>query len=141
MPEFNRRRVLRYGVAAAIVTTSAVSAQGLASAGAPPPDKDPRDFDTSYKGKKIKGEHDKAGKKHRVSINGQKLAVVELELPAGPDSTATVTALISALTHYEPVPLDEGSHRDGLLKLTRKAVDALGDEELSPLAGEEHKHS
>jgi hypothetical protein len=107
---------------------------------APPAEKDPRDFDTVYRGKKIKGEHDKATKKHKVSINGRKLAVVEIEVPVAEDAPGTATAVISALTHFEPFLLDEGAHKDGLLKMTRKAVDTLGDAELTDLAGAEHDH-
>jgi hypothetical protein len=142
MSELDRRRLLRYGAAAAIVAATATGAQTLATAGAaaPPPDKDPRDFDTVYGNKKIKGEHDKKAKKHRVTVNGRKLAVMEVELPAAPGTAGTVVAVFSALTHFEPFLLDDDKHKDGLLRMTQKAVDTLGDAELTELAGVEHRH-
>ena len=148
MSDLDRRRLLRYVAAAAIVAATAGAVQGLAVPGsaagphpaAPPPDKDPRDFDTEYRGKKIKGEHDKKTKKHKVSINGKKLAVMEIELPVADGAPGTATAVISALTHFQPFLLDEGASKHGLLDMTRKAVDTLGDAELTDLAGEEHHH-
>ncbi|WP_344168194.1 tyrosinase family oxidase copper chaperone [Pilimelia columellifera] len=140
----NRRDLLRYSAAAAVATATAAGVANLAAPGLAASDKptakDDRDFELDYKGKKIKGTHDKANKKHKVTINGKKLAVMELELPAAEDSAATITAVISALTHYEPFQLDEKDNRQGLKKLAQKAVDVLGDEELTPLAGEDHEH-
>jgi hypothetical protein len=144
MPDLDRRRLLRYGAAVAIVSATAGGAQTLAVPGsaaqAPPPDKDPRDFDTEYRGKKIKGLHDKKTKKHKVSINGKKLAVMEIKVPAADGKPGAAIAVISALTHFEPFLLDEDGDGDGLLRMTKKAVDTLGDDELTDLAGEEHDH-
>ncbi|MEU4746693.1 tyrosinase family oxidase copper chaperone, partial [Actinosynnema sp. NPDC023658] len=100
---------------------------------------DPRDFEENYKGKRIKGEHDRDKGRHKVHINGRKLGVAQVELPVGPGSAATFTAVISTVSHFYPIPLDEGDHRDGLRKLARLAVDQLGDQELTPDA--DHPHS
>lgn len=148
MSHLDRRHLLRYGAAAAIVAVTAAGTQALArpgsaaevSAAAPPPDKDPRDFDTEYRGKKIKGEHNRKTKNHKVTINGKKLAVVEIELPGAQGSTGTVVALLSAVTHFEPFLLDDRANRDGLLKMTQRAVETLGGNELTDLAGEVHHH-
>ncbi len=142
MSDINRRRLLRYGAAATIVAAAAGGAQGLAAPGtaAPPPEKDPRDFETMYKDKKIKGQHDKKTKKHKVVIDDLPLGVVEIELPTGPGATGTVTAVISALTHFEPFLLDEDANKDGLLKMTKKAVDTMGDAKLTGWAGKAHNH-
>jgi hypothetical protein len=142
MSDLNRRRLLRYGAAATIVAATAGGAQSLAAPGsaAPPPEKDPRDFETEHNRRKIKGQHDKKTKKHKVTIDGMPLGVVEIELPAGPGATGTVTAVISALTHFEPFLLDEDANKDGLLKMTRKAVDTLGDAHLTEWAGKAHDH-
>ncbi|MEH1130321.1 tyrosinase family oxidase copper chaperone [Micromonospora sp. CPCC 206061] len=145
----NRRDALRYGAAAAAVIGSAVGAQILAtsSSAAPSPttapaDPDPRDFELDYRGKKIKGAHGKAETKHshQVHINGRKLAVMPIELPAAADASGVSLGFISALNHYEPVLIDEDRNKDGLLKLARQAVDALGDSELTALASTEHDH-
>jgi hypothetical protein len=144
MPDLDRRSLLRYGAAVAVVTATAGGVQSLAApgsaAGAPPPEKDRRDFHTRHGDKDIKGVHDKKTKKHKVTINDRKLAVVEIELPAPDGKPGTVIAVISALTHFEPFLLDDGENSDGLLKMTKKAVDTLGDAELTALAGQEHDH-
>ncbi|HEX5741847.1 MAG TPA: tyrosinase family oxidase copper chaperone [Pilimelia sp.] len=141
MSSLPRRDVLRYSAATAVV---AATATGVSTAGATdvaaqksaPPDS--RDFDENYKGKKIKGVHDKGTKKHTVTVNGKKLAVMEIELPVAENSTATVTAVLGALTHWEPFVLDEGNHKDGLKRLAQKTVDTLGDAELSDFADHDH---
>lgn len=149
MSKLNRRDVLRYGAAAAAVIGSAAAAQSLAtsSSAAPSPavepaDPDPRDFELDYRGKRIKGVHGKAGAKqsHQVHINGRKLAVMQIELPAAADASGVALGFISALNHYEPVLIDEDRNKDGLLKLAQRAVDALGDSELTALASTEHDH-
>jgi hypothetical protein len=140
MTDITRRDVFRYTAVTALATATA-AAPGAATA-APahvPVPADPRDFEESYKGKRIKGEHDKDKGKHKVHINGKKLGVAQIELPVGPDSTATFTAVISTVNHFDPVPLDEGANRDGLKKLAKLAVDQLGDQELTPDA--DHGHS
>jgi hypothetical protein len=145
MSNVSRRDVLRYGAAAAAVVGSAVGAQSLAtsSSAAPPPaapaDPDPRDFELDYRGKKIKGVHGNAAAKHahQVHINGRKLAVMPIDLPA---ESGAVIGFISALNHYEPVVIDEDRNKDGLLKLAQRAVEALGDSELTAAAGTEHDH-
>jgi hypothetical protein len=148
MTDITRRAAFRRGAAAVVVAVTAIGSANLTSSSAvagpndrrvpadPPPD--PRDFDEVYKGKKIKGVHDKANGKHKVHINGRKLGVQQIELPVAPDSTETYTAVVSTLNHFDPVPLDEGKHRDGLKKLTKLAVDQLGDQELTGHA--EHPH-
>ena len=142
----NRRDLLRYGAAATVVTATAAGVQNLGVAGsaaqsaAPAVPADPRDFDTEYRGRKIAGAHDKKTKKHKVTIDGRKLAVMEIELPVAEEAPGAVIGVISALTHYEPFLLDEDRNRDGLLKMARKAVDTLGDAELGDLAGVEHDH-
>lgn len=147
----NRRTVLRYGTAAAAAaaTTAAVSgvvASGLASA-ARLPEPDKRDFDEEYKGKRIKGVHEKANgdnigkpKKHKITINGRKLSLMEIQIPAAEESAAVITAVISSINHYEPIPLDEKDNADGLKKLAKKAVDAIHDEELTDFAAVDHGH-
>jgi hypothetical protein len=145
MPAINRRDLLRYGAAATVVTATAAGVQNLGVGGsaaqnAAPPATDPRDFDIEYRGKKIKGAHDGKTRKHKVSINGRKLAVMEIELPVAEGAPGAVIGVVSALTHYEPFLLDEDRHRDGLLKMAKKAVDTLGDAELADLAGTEHDH-
>ncbi|MFD0206215.1 MULTISPECIES: hypothetical protein [Saccharothrix] len=60
-------------------------------------------------------------------------------MPVATDSTATYTAVISTLNHFDPIPLDEGRHRDGLKKLAKLAVDQLGDQELTHHADHSHK--
>lgn len=148
MTEITRRDAFRHGAAAVVVAAAAMGYATLAPPGAsagpdhrplpadPPPD--PRDFDETYKGKKIKGEHDKANGKHKVHINGRKLGVVQIQLPVAPDSTKTYTAVLSTLNHFDPIPLDEGNNRDGLKKMAKLAVDQLGDQELTRDA--EHPH-
>ena len=148
MTDMTRRDAFRHGVAAVVVAATAI---GYATATAAPatagphdkplpaaPPEDPRDFDEFYRGKKIKGEHDKANGKHKVHINGRKLGVEQIELPVAPGSTETYTAVVSTLNHFEPIPLDEGTHREGRKKLAKLAVDQLGDQELSNNA--EHPH-
>ena len=148
MTDMTRRDVFRRGAAAAVVAATAVGYANLTAPDAtadlndnrvpadPPPD--PRDFDEVYKGKKIKGEHDKVNGKHKVHINGRKLGVMQIELPLAPGSTETYTAVVSTLNHFDPIPLDEGNNRDGLKKLAKLAVDQLGDQELTKHA--EHPH-
>jgi hypothetical protein len=63
---------------------------------------------------------------------------MQVELPVAPDSTATYTAVLSTLNHFDPVPLDEGNNRDGLKKLAKLAVDQLGDQELTHDADHPH---
>ncbi|MCE7001130.1 tyrosinase cofactor [Saccharothrix sp. S26] len=141
MNDISRRDVFRHTATAALIV---VGAAGFASSSAlAGPNRaallaDPRDFEETYKGKKIKGEHDKDKGKHKIHINGKKLGVVQIELPVAPDSAATYTAVLSTLNHFDPVPLDEGEHRDGLKKLARLAVDQLGDQELT--ADADHSH-
>jgi hypothetical protein len=139
MTDLTRRAAFRRGAAAVVVAATAVGLGNLTPPTAvaePPPD--PRDFDEVYKGKKIKGEHDKANGKHKVHINGRKLGVTQIELPVAPDSAETFTAVLSTVNHFDPIPLDEGKHRDGLKKLAKLAVDQLGDQELTRDA--EHPH-
>lgn len=139
MNHISRRDVLRRGATAALI---AVGAAGVASSGATAGQvrvaADPRDFEETYKGKKIKGEHDKDKGKHKVHINGRKLGVVQVELPVAPDSAVTYTAVLSTLNHFDPIPLDEGDNRDGLKKLAKLAVDQLGDQELTHDADHPH---
>ncbi|GAB2967756.1 tyrosinase family oxidase copper chaperone [Saccharothrix stipae] len=147
MTELSRRDVLRRGATAALVAAATVGFVTAAPsstmadphgprAQAPA---DPRDFEENYKGKKIKGEHDKANGKHKVHINGKKLGVMQIELPVAPDSTETYTAVVSTLNHFDPIPLDEGNNRDGLKKLAKLAVDQLGDQELTHHADHTHR--
>jgi hypothetical protein len=144
MNDMSRRNVLRHGAAATLIAVTAAGFTGLTSSGATarPVDsaapRDPRDFDETYKGKKIKGEHDKANGKHKVHINGKKLGVTQIELPVALDSTATYTAVLSTVNHFDPIPLDEGNNRDGLKKLAKLAVDQLGDQELTHHADHPH---
>jgi hypothetical protein len=144
MNDLSRRDLFRHGATAALVAATAAGFAGLASSGATAgPNRaaapaDPRDFEETYKGKKIKGEHDKANGKHKVHINGKKLGVVQVELPVRPDSAETYTAVLSTLSHFDPIPLDEGNNRDGLKKLARLAVDQLGDQELTHDADHAH---
>jgi hypothetical protein len=102
------------------------------------PPSDPRDFEEFYKGKKIKGEHDKVHGNHKVHINGRKLGVTQIELPVEPGSPETFTAVVSTLNHFDPILLDEGAHRDGLKKLAMLAVDQLGEQELTSDADHPH---
>ncbi len=145
MNDISRRDVLRHGATVALIAVTATGIAGLASSGATAgPNRvatlaDPRDFEENYKGKKIKGEHDKHKGKHKVHINGKKLGVAQVELPVEPDSTATYTAVISTLNHFDPIPLDEGDNRDGLKKLARLAVDQLGEQELTHHADHAHR--
>ncbi|GIF15858.1 tyrosinase family oxidase copper chaperone [Actinoplanes teichomyceticus] len=146
MSHLSRRAVLRYAAAATAVTGGVVGAQALSAAGSPPAaaaSTDPRDFELDYRGKKIKGVHGigtgRSRQPHQVYINGRKLAVMAIELPAT-DGTGVSVGFISALNHYQPVLIDEGENRDGLLVLARRAVDALGDGELTDLAGADHDH-
>jgi hypothetical protein len=129
MDGLSRRDVLRYGAAATLVTLSTTGTRGPG---------DQRDFDETYKGKKIKGEHDKAQGKHKLFINGKKLGVMQIELPVAAGSAETYTAVISTISHFDPIPLDEGNNRDGLKKLAKLAVDRLGDQELTAHADHSH---
>jgi hypothetical protein len=147
MTELSRRDVFRRGAAAAVVAAATVgfvtAAPSSTTADPHGPHAqapaDPRDFEENYKGKKIKGEHDKANGKHKVHINGKKLGVMQIELPVAPDSTGTYTAVVSTLNHFDPIPLDEGNNRDGLKKLAKLAVDQLGDQELTHHADHTHR--
>lgn len=143
MNDLSRRDVFRHGATAALIAVTAAGFAGLASSGATAGTSrlaaDPRDFDEDYKGKRIKGEHDKEHGKHQVHINGRKLGVVQIELPVGPDSAETYTAVLSTLNHFDPIPLDEGDNRDGLKKLAKLAVDQLGDQELTHDADHGHR--
>ena len=144
MNDLSRRDVFRHGATAALIAVTTAGFAGLASSGATAgPSRgasraDPRDFEEDYKGKKIKGEHDKANGKHKVHINGKKLGVVQVQLPVAPDSAETYTAVLSTLNHFDPIPLDEGNNRDGLKKLAKLAVDQLGDQELTHDADHPH---
>lgn len=147
MPEISRRDALRYGAATAAVATAVGGAQAFSSADSParatPARRDHRDFETTYRGKRITGVHagsgdraalrTDAGPAHEVHIDGKRLAVMAIALPGG-------TGFISALNHYEPVLIDDGGNRDGLLRLARRAVDVLGDRDLTALAGMTHDH-
>jgi hypothetical protein len=141
----NRRDVLRYGAATAAVVGGFAGAQMLA---APAAGKDPRDFELEYRGKRIRGLHVGAQevralgrnrtRSHEVYINDRKLAVMEIELPA--PGGGTTIGFISAINHYEPVLIDTDRNKGGLLKLTKRAVDVLGDTELTSMAGIAHEH-
>ena len=146
MTKTNRRDVLRYGVAGAVTAaTAAVAVPGLAGAdprtGRAAP-ADPRDFDETYKGKKIKGMHNARGK-HELRINDKKLAVTvvnTLFVPEDGSAPHVGVGYISALNHYDPVEIDQDRHKDGLKRMARKVVDILGDLELSDEAAQEHRH-
>lgn len=149
MSTLSRRDVLRYAAAATAVTGGVLGAQALSTSGsaasspAVAVSSDPRDFELEYRGKKIKGVHG-AGtgpsqQPHQVHINGRKLAVMRIELPPA-DGSGVSAGFISALNHYEPVLIDEDKNRGGLLRLAQRAVDALGDAELTGLAGTDHDH-
>lgn len=147
MSTVSRRDALRYGAAAAAVVAGVAGAQVLAT---PAAARDPRDFEIEYRGKKIKGTHPATGvttqsaraerpnRSHEVYINGRKLAVMEIELPAA--GGGVTIGYISAINHYEPVLIDADRNSNGLLKLTKRAVDVLGDTELTALAGAGHDH-
>lgn len=145
----NRRTVLRYGTAAAVAAATTAAASGVVVSGLasaqklPEPDK--RDFDESYRGKRIKGTHEKdtgenlgKPKRHKLTINGRKLALMEVRIPT--ESGALITAVISSVNHYEPIPLDDRANADGLRKLARMAVDVMHDEELTDYAAVDHDH-
>jgi hypothetical protein len=141
----NRRDVLRYGAATAAVVGGFAGAQIMA---APAAGKDPRDFEIEYRGKRIRGVHVGAQevrslgrnrtRTHEVFINDRKLAVMEIELPAA--GGGVTIGFISAVNHYEPVLIDADRNKGGLLKLTKRAVDVLGDTELTAMAGVSHEH-
>ncbi|MFC6567778.1 tyrosinase family oxidase copper chaperone [Actinoplanes utahensis] len=148
MPEISRRDALRYGAATVAVATAVGGAQALSGSGSParatPAHRDPRDFTVTYRGREITGVHAGSGDRsalragatgaaHEVHIDGRRLAVMAIALPGG-------TGYISALNHYEPVLIDTGGNQDGLLRLARRAVDVLGDRELTALAGATHDH-
>ncbi|MDI6103846.1 tyrosinase family oxidase copper chaperone [Actinoplanes sp. NEAU-A12] len=147
MSTVSRRDALRYGAAAAAVVAGVAGAQVLAT---PAAARDPRDFEMEYRGKKIKGTHPVTGvaalsargqrpnRSHEVYINGRKLSVMEIELPAA--GGGVTIGYISAINHYEPVLIDADRNSNGLLKLTKRAVDVLGDTELTALAGAGHDH-
>ena len=146
MTHTNRRNVLRYGAAGAVTAaTAAVAAPGLAGAdpravrAAPA---DPRDFDETYKGKKIKGKHNARGN-DELHINDKKLALTAVEtlfVPEDGSAPHVAVGYISALNHYDPVEIDQDKNKDGLKRMARKAVDILGDLELSDEAALEHHH-
>jgi hypothetical protein len=144
MTDMSRRDAFRHGAAAVVAAVTAIGYTNLTSPGAladqdhRPLPADPRDFEETYKGKKIKGEHDKVNGKHKVHINGRKLGIQQIELPVAPGSPETYTAVISTLNHFDPIPLDEGKNRDGLKKLAKLAVDQLGDQELTNDAAHPH---
>jgi hypothetical protein len=141
----NRRGVLRYGAATAAVVGGFTGAQILAG---PAAGKDPRDFELEYRGKRIRGVHVGAQevrslgrnrkRSHEVYINDRRLAVMEIELPAA--GGGVTVGFISAINHYEPVLIDADHNKGGLLKLTKRAVDVLGDTELTAMAGVAHEH-
>jgi hypothetical protein len=141
----NRREMLRYGAATAAVASGFAGAQVMAN---PAAGKDPRDFELEYRGKRIRGVHVGAqevrslrrsrSRSHEVFIDDRKLAVMEIELPAA--GGGVTVGFISAINHYEPVLIDTGRNRCGLLELTRRAVDVLGDAELTTMAGAAHEH-
>lgn len=138
----NRRRFIRYSAAAGVGVATVAAGSGLVSAGmasaAKLPDADPRDFEEDYRGRRITGRYDKAGKKHRITIDNKPMAVMEFEMIG--ENGAIITAVISTVTHYEPIPLDEGANKDGLRTLARRAVDALGNYDLSDQAKAIHGH-
>ncbi|MBG0568629.1 tyrosinase family oxidase copper chaperone [Actinoplanes aureus] len=157
MSHLSRRDALRYGAAAAAVATGVAGARALSISGssgqalaAPAGNRDPRDFELQYHGKRIRGVHGgtvagPAGvasrqrrKPHEVFIDGRKLAVMEIELPAA--GGGLTIGYISAINHYEPVLIDAERNKGGLLKLAKRAVDVLGDTELTAVAGEHHDH-
>ena len=148
MTKTNRRDVLRYGAAGAVTAaTVAVAAPGLA--GADPRAglgeaalADPRDFDETYKGKKIKGKHAPRGN-DELHINNKKLAVTLVDvlfIPEDGSEPRVGAGYISALNHYDPVEINQDNNRDGLKRMARKVVDILGDLELSDEAAQEHRH-
>jgi hypothetical protein len=143
MTDMSRRDVFRHGATALLVTAafghvSSSSSAATTGSNRTATSPDPRDFDEIHKGKKITGQHDVVHGKHKVHINGRKLGVTQIELPVGPGSSATFTAVVSTLNHFDPVPLDETSNRDGLKKLAKLAVDQLGDQELTHDADHHH---
>lgn len=157
MSPLSRRDALRYGAAAAAVATGVAGARALSapdSSGqalaAPAAKTDPRDFELQYRGKTIKGVHGGAPagtagiasqrprKPHAVFVNGRKLAVMEIELPAA--GGGVTVGYISAINHYEPVLIDTERNKGGLMKLAKRAVDVLGDAELTAVAGAHHDH-
>jgi hypothetical protein len=143
----SRRDVLRYSAAGVVTAaTAAVGVQGVTSAdSAAAPQSaaaDPRDFDETYKRKKIKGKHN-AGGKHELQINNRKLALTSMStlfFPEDGSAPHVGVGYISAVNHYDPVEIDETANRDGLKKLAKKIVDILGDAELSDEAAQEHRH-
>jgi hypothetical protein len=148
MTKTNRRDVLRYGAAGVVTAaTAAVAAPGLAGAdpragrgdAAPA---DPRDFDETYKGKKIKGKHNPRGN-DELHINNKKLTVTvvnTLFVPEDGSEPHVGVGYISAVNHYDPVEIDQDKNKDGLKRMARKVVDILGDLELSAEAAQEHRH-
>lgn len=138
----DRRRFIRYSAATGVGVATVAAGTGLVSTGlagaAKLPEPDSRDFAEDYRGRRITGVHDTAGKKHRITIDGKPMAVEEFEMRD--EGGVLITAVISSVTHYEPFQLDEGEHRDGLRKLARRAVDQIGDYELSDAAKTTHSH-
>jgi len=145
MSKINRRDLLRYSAAAAVVAGTGAAIVNLATPGQaakPEKVKDDRDFDEVYKGKKIKGVH-KGKDEAELHINDKKLALTTIKTLIVPEDGATpyvATALISAINHYQPIELDEGKSKGGLKKLAMKVVDILGEFELSDEAAQEHQH-
>ena len=148
MADMKRRDALRYSAAGAVaVVTAAAGMQGLAvSESAAAPQRaaatDLRDFDEVYKNKKIKGKHN-AGGKHELHINNKKLelsAIETLFVPEDGSKPYVGVGYISAVNHYDPVEVDNGKHQDGLKKLAKKAVDTLGEFELTDEAAQAHHH-
>lgn len=142
-----RRDVLRYSAAGAVTAATAlVGVQTLNS-----PDSawgreaalnDPRDFEETYKGKKIKGKHGGGGK-DELHINNKKLALTVIStlfIPEDGSEPYVAMAYISAINHYDPVEIDNDKNKEGLKKLARKVVDILGDLELSGEAAQAHSH-
>ena len=147
MAKKSRRDILRYSAAGVVTAaTAAVGVQGATAAtSAAAPEAaaaDPRDFDEVYKSKKIKGKHNPNGK-HELHINNKKLALTMISTLFVPEDGSPPHAgvgYISAINHYDPVEINDTTHRDGLKKLARKVVDILGDNELSDQAAQEHRH-
>ncbi|MDI6105712.1 tyrosinase family oxidase copper chaperone [Actinoplanes sp. NEAU-A12] len=148
MTDMRRRDVLRYSAAGAVTAaTTLFGVQALASPNsAREPEKaapnDPRDFDETYKGKKIKGKHNIGGK-DELHINNQKLALTVIStlfVPEDGSEPYVAMAYISAINHYDPVEIDDSKNKGGLKKLAQKVIDMLGDLELSNEAAQAHSH-
>ncbi|GAA4952858.1 hypothetical protein GCM10025331_46940 [Actinoplanes utahensis] len=148
MTDMKRRDVLRYSAAGAVTAATAVvgiqavAGPGSAVGGEKAAAADPRDFEETYKGKKIKGKHN-AGGKDELHINNKKLALTVIStlfIPEDGSEPYVANAYISAVNHYDPVEIDNDKNKEGLKKLAKKVVDMLGDLELSDEAAKAHTH-